>query len=99
MRPSPPSALLAPPLWRKRLGHTAHALAHHSFPRRPQVNYSFWYNPADGAQQAERPDFHWYWQVRKARSAYQETKGGLEMYFDPLTNQRFQYHPLTDSYN
>ena len=64
-----------------------------------KINYSFWYNPADGTQQPDSPDFQWESLVRKRRSAYVEQKGGLELYYDPLTSVHFQYHPLTDSYS
>lgn len=59
----------------------------------------YWYNPADGAESLDPPDFIEQWRIRKERSHYQVTEYGLEQYFDPLTSAYFQYHPLTDTYS
>lgn len=59
----------------------------------------YWYNPADGMEQTNIPDFKSQWIIRKNRSHYQEDLYGLEQYYDPLTSEYFQYHPLTDSYH
>lgn len=61
-------------------------------------DYSIWYNPADGTQQSEMPNFEVELDVRKRRSHYTESLGGLESYFDPLTYVHFQYHALTNTY-
>jgi hypothetical protein len=59
---------------------------------------SYWYNPADGTETWEQPDFTSQWQVRMKRSAYQNAQGNLELYWDPLTNQHFNYHPVTGTF-
>jgi hypothetical protein len=59
----------------------------------------YWYNPADGKESIEPPDFQEQWAIRKTRSHYQLTEYGLEQYFDPLTSDYFQYHPLTNTYS
>ena len=63
-----------------------------------KTNYSIWYNPADGNQQIEEPNFLVEFEIRKRRSNYQESNGSLDLFYDPLTNSHFQYHPLTDTY-
>ena len=63
-----------------------------------KTNYSIWYNPATGAQQTEEPSFAVEFEIRKRRSLYKESSSSFELYFDPLTNYHFQYHPLTDTY-
>ena len=62
------------------------------------TDYSIWYNPADGTKQAQKPNFKTQFEIRKKRSLFEKSKGGLENYFDPLTNSHFQYHPISDSY-
>lgn len=59
---------------------------------------SYWYNPVDGMEALDPPDFAKEWEVRKYRSYFEEEKYGLETYYDPLTSEYFQYHPLTNSY-
>lgn len=61
-------------------------------------NMAYWYNPADGTETLDQPDFTAEWAVRKARSVYQGDVGTLENYFDPLTSEYFQFHPITNSY-
>jgi hypothetical protein len=58
----------------------------------------YWYNPADGTETLEMPDFAAEWKIRRARSQHIELEGGLELYYDPLTACHFQYHPLTNTY-
>lgn len=58
----------------------------------------YWYNPADGTELIEQPDFAEQWIVRKNRSEFIVDESGLEQYYDPLTAVYFQYHPLTDTY-
>eukprot|EP01038_Epipyxis_sp_PR26KG_P005939 gene5939-8187_t len=59
---------------------------------------AYWYNPADGTEQVNAPNFKEQWDVRRNRSQFMEEKHGLEHYYDPLTATHFQYHLLTDSY-
>lgn len=65
---------------------------------RKYKNESYWYNPADGTEQPYPPEFRDEWVVRKNRSLLNEEEHGLQQYFDPLTSEYFQYHPLTDSF-
>jgi len=60
---------------------------------------SYWYNPADGSECTEMPKFEEQWIIRKQRSYFQVEEYGLEQYYDPLTSDYFQYHPLTDTYS
>lgn len=63
------------------------------------TDYSIWYNPADGTKRTQKPNFKTQFEIRKQRSFFEKSKGGLENYFDPLTNSHFQYHPISDSYS
>jgi hypothetical protein len=65
---------------------------------RKYKNESYWYNPADGTEQPYPPEFRNEWMVRKNRSLLHEEEHGLQQYYDPLTSEYFQYHPLTDSF-
>ena len=60
---------------------------------------SYWYNPADGAEQQDAPDFKQQWLVRKQRSLFQDQADGLQQFYDPLTSEYFQYHELTGTYS
>lgn len=60
---------------------------------------SYWYNPADGSERTGMPSLEEEWIIRKARSYFQVEEYGLEQYYDPLTADYFQYHPLTNSYS
>ena len=60
--------------------------------------YPYWYNPADGTESLDPPDFDEQWKIRKNRSHMEEDAHGLEQYFDPLTSEYFTYHPLTDTF-
>ena len=59
---------------------------------------SYWYNPADGTEQLDPPDFDAEWMIRRARSDFEGERYGLENYYDPLTSEYFQYHPLTKTF-
>ena len=67
--------------------------------KRIKEKIPYWYNPADGTETIDPPDFQEQWAIRRARSHYQVTEYGLEQFYDPLTSDYFQYHPLTDSYS
>lgn len=58
----------------------------------------YWYNPADGTEELDPPDFEQQWAIRRSRSHYEGERYGLQQYFDPLTSEYFQYHPLTRTY-
>jgi hypothetical protein len=58
----------------------------------------YWYNPADGAETVNPPDLEAQWNIRKARSVFEGEFYGLENYYDPLTSEYFQYHPLTRTF-
>lgn len=60
--------------------------------------YPYWYNPANGQESLDPPDFEEQWRIRKNRSHMEEDAHGLEQYFDPLTSEYFTYHPLTNTY-
>lgn len=62
-------------------------------------NLPFWYNPADGTETLETPDFHLQWEIRKARSVFKSDANGLMTYYDPLTSEYFEYHPLSNTYS
>lgn len=59
----------------------------------------YWYNPADGSETSDMPNFMEQWEIRKTRSFFQVEEYGLEQYYDPLTSDYFQYHPLTNTYS
>ncbi|KAJ1433161.1 hypothetical protein B484DRAFT_447409 [Ochromonadaceae sp. CCMP2298] len=59
----------------------------------------YWYNPADGMELRQPPDFQEQWVVRKSRSRYEGELYGLHQYYDPVTADYFQYHSLTDSFS
>lgn len=61
--------------------------------------YPYWYNPADGTESLDPPDFPEQWVIRRNRSYIQEEEHGLEHFYDPLTSEYFQYHSLTDTYS
>jgi len=61
-------------------------------------NEPYWYNPADGTEQVEQPDWKAQWAVRKERSYYEGEAYNLEQYYDPLTAEYFQYHAVSESY-
>lgn len=65
------------------------------FPR----HAAYWYNPVDTQEQASPPDFDEAWVIRKNRSQFTEDEKGLETYWDALTSDYFQFHPLTNSYS
>lgn len=58
----------------------------------------YWYNPADGAEELDPPDFDAQWIVRRNRAQFEGERFGLEQYFDPLTSEYFQYHALTKTF-
>jgi hypothetical protein len=58
----------------------------------------YWYNPADGSEELDPPDFDAQWLVRRSRSHFEGERYGLEQYYDPLTAEYFQYHPLTRTF-
>lgn len=58
----------------------------------------YWYNPADGTEQLDPPEFTEQWEIRKRRSHYEQEENGFELYFDPLTSEYFEYHSLTETY-
>eukprot|EP00600_Ochromonadales_sp_CCMP1393_P011824 CAMPEP_0174996646 /NCGR_PEP_ID=MMETSP0005-20121125/514_1 /TAXON_ID=420556 /ORGANISM="Ochromonas sp., Strain CCMP1393" /LENGTH=275 /DNA_ID=CAMNT_0016251085 /DNA_START=242 /DNA_END=1069 /DNA_ORIENTATION=- len=60
---------------------------------------SYWYNPADGQELKQAPDFAEQWIIRKNRSNYEGDFYGLEQYFDPLTSEYYQYHALTKTFS
>lgn len=62
-------------------------------------NLPFWYNPADGTETLETPEFSLQWEIRKARSQFKLDELGLMTFYDPLTSQYFEYHPLSNTYS
>jgi len=58
----------------------------------------YWYNPADGTELLNPPDLEEQWHIRRERSQFEGEMYGLENYFDPLTSEYFQYHPLTRTF-
>lgn len=55
----------------------------------------YWYNPADGTEQQQEPDFRATWRTRMDRSIFKEKTHELHIFYDPITASHFQYHPLT----
>lgn len=62
-------------------------------------NQPYWYNPADGTESEDMPDFAEQWIIRRQRSQWIGDQHGLDEYYDPLTAEYFQHHVLTDTYN
>lgn len=58
----------------------------------------YWYNPADGEEVLNPPDFAEQWIIRKNRSHFEGERYGLEHYYDPLTSEYFQYHAISKSF-
>lgn len=58
----------------------------------------YWYNPATGEESLSEPMFKSEWKKRIQRSEFEKEEDGLMHYFDPLTQQYFQYHHMTDTY-
>jgi hypothetical protein len=58
----------------------------------------YWYNPASGEESLSEPMFKGEWKKRIQRSEFEKEEDGLMHYFDPLTQQYFQYHHMTDTY-
>jgi hypothetical protein len=59
----------------------------------------YWYNPADGEERLDPPDFAEQWIIRRNRSVYEGERFGLDQYYDPLTSEYFQYHGLTKTFS
>jgi hypothetical protein len=64
-----------------------------------KISKEYWYNPATGEETFDIPDFDQEWVKRLYRSYFQESKNGIEQYYDPLTACYFQRHPLTETYS
>lgn len=60
---------------------------------------SYWYNPADGTETDDMPDFKEQWRIRRERSQWIGEEFGMDQYYDPLTAEYYQHHTLTDTYS
>jgi hypothetical protein len=61
-------------------------------------NQPYWYNPVDGTEQLNEPDWKKEWDIRMSRSKCERSEAGMEYYYDPLTTQHFQRHVLSDTF-
>ena len=59
----------------------------------------YWYNPATAEESTEEPDWKKQWEIRRARSTWNNSNTGLHLYYDPLTAAYFHYHELSDTYD
>jgi hypothetical protein len=65
----------------------------------PSISREYWYNPATGEETFEVPNFAEEWSKRVNRSYFESDANGIEVYFDPITSEYFQRHPLSGTFS